>query len=149
MDLIADVLLIAGAVGAAFYCRTLSRRLGALKDLDSGLGAAIAALSRQVDELRASLDAAKAVSGDQTRDLAQLAARAEMAAGRLEMLLASLHENGKRRPVSPPPRRSIFDEDEDEDEDEAEEDAFADLRRADRTPGQRAAAGREPLRAER
>jgi hypothetical protein len=99
MELIADALLIAGALGAAVYCRTLSRRLGALKDLDSGLGAAIAALSRQVDEMRASLEAAKSVSGDQTREVAQLTARAEMAAGRLELLLASLHEGGQRRPV--------------------------------------------------
>jgi hypothetical protein len=101
MELIADALLIAGAAGAAIYCRTLARRLGALKDLDSGLGAAIAALSRQVDEMRVSLDAAKNVSGDQTREMAQLTARAEMAAGRLELLLASLHENGRRRPVEP------------------------------------------------
>lgn len=99
MDLIADALLIAGALGAALYCRTLARRLGALKDLDSGLGAAIAALSRQVDELRASLDAAKSVSGDQTREVAQLTARAEMAAGRLELLLAALHEGEEQRPV--------------------------------------------------
>ena len=99
MTLIADALLIAGALGAALYCRTLARRLGALKDLDSGLGAAIAALSRQVDELRASLDAAKSVSGDQTREIAQLTARAEMAAGRLELLLASLHEGETQRPV--------------------------------------------------
>lgn len=99
MELIADALLIAGALGAAVYCRTLSRRLGALKDLDSGLGAAIAALSRQVDEMRASLEAAKSVSGDQSREVAQLTARAEMAAGRLELLLASLHEGGQRRPV--------------------------------------------------
>jgi hypothetical protein len=101
MELIADILLIAGALGAAVYCRILAQRLGALKDLDSGLGAAIAALSRQVDELRGSLDSAKTVSGDESRRLTQLAARAEMAAGRLELLLASLHENGRKRPVAP------------------------------------------------
>lgn len=106
MELIADALLIAGAAGAAIYCRTLAKRLGALKDLDSGLGAAIAALSRQVDDLRSSLEAAKMVSGDQTREMAQLTARAEMAAGRLELLLASLHENGRSRPVQPRPARA-------------------------------------------
>jgi outer membrane murein-binding lipoprotein Lpp len=99
MELIADALLIAGAVGAAVYCRALARRLGALRDMDSGLGAAIAALSRQVDEMRSSLEAAKSISGDQTREVAQLTARAEMAAGRLELLLASLHEGGERRSV--------------------------------------------------
>ncbi len=100
MELISDALLIAGAVGAAFYCRILAKRLGALKELDSGLGAAIGALSRQVDELRGSLEAAKSVSGDKAREIAQMTARAEMAAGRLELLLASLHENGAQKPVA-------------------------------------------------
>jgi hypothetical protein len=99
MELIADALLIAGALGAAFYCRTLARRLTALRDMDSGLGAAIAALSRQVDEMRVSLDAAKSLTGDQTREITQLVARAEMAAGRLELLLASLHEGERRKPI--------------------------------------------------
>ena len=100
MDMIADALLIAGAAGAALYCRVLSRRLTALKDLDSGVGAAIAALSRQVDDMKLSLDAAKSVSGDQSKSLSQLTARAEMAAGRLELLLAALHENGRKRPLN-------------------------------------------------
>jgi hypothetical protein len=99
MELIADALLIAGALGAALYCRTLAQRLGALSSLDSGLGAAIAALSRQVDELRVSLDQAKSVSGDQAREVSQLTARAEVAAGRLELLLASLHEGEGRQPL--------------------------------------------------
>ncbi|MFN3613621.1 MAG: hypothetical protein ACK4WC_03570 [Rubrimonas sp.] len=99
MEFIADALLIAGASGAAVYCMVLSRRLRALKGLDSGLGAAIATLSRQVDEMKGSLDAAKAVTGDQNRNLTQLTARAEMAAGRLELLLAALHENGRERPL--------------------------------------------------
>jgi septal ring factor EnvC (AmiA/AmiB activator) len=99
MEFIADALLIAGASGAAVYCMVLSRRLRALKGLDSGLGAAIATLSRQVDEMKGSLDAAKAVTGDQHRNLTQLTARAEMAAGRLELLLAALHENGRERPI--------------------------------------------------
>jgi hypothetical protein len=112
MELIADALLIAGALGAAIYCRALARRLGALRDMDSGLGAAIAALSRQVDEMRSSLEAAKSISGDQTREVAQLTARAEMAAGRLELLLASLHEGGNRRPLGRESRarRSAADE---------------------------------------
>jgi chromosome segregation ATPase len=97
MEMIADGLLIAGALGAALYCRALGQRLNRLKDLDSGLGAAIAALSRQVDELREQLASARSMTGDQTRELVQLTARAEMAAGRLELLLASLHEGGGRK----------------------------------------------------
>jgi hypothetical protein len=100
MEMIADALLIAGAGGAAMYCRVLSSRLRALKDMDSGVGAAIAQLSRQVDDMRLSLDAAKSVSGDQSSALNQLTARAEMAAGRLELLLAALHENGKARALN-------------------------------------------------
>jgi hypothetical protein len=100
MEFIADGLLIAGATGAAAYCMVLSRRLNALRSLDSGLGAAIAQLSRQVDEMRASLETAKALTGDQQRNLGQMTARAEMAAGRLEMLLAAIHENGRARPIS-------------------------------------------------
>jgi septal ring factor EnvC (AmiA/AmiB activator) len=100
MDMIADALLIAGATGAAAYCMVLAKRLNALKNLDSGLGAAIAALSRQVDEMKLSLESAKALTGDQNKNLSQLTARAEMAAGRLELLLAALHEKGKQRPIS-------------------------------------------------
>ena len=115
MELIADALLIAGAAGAALYCRALGARLNRLKDLDSGLGAAIAALSRQVDDLRGSLEAAKDMGGDQKRELAQLAARAESAAGRLELLLASLHEGGGRRQAAPKGGRSrLFDDDDDD-----------------------------------
>jgi len=103
MEMLADALLIMGAAGAALYCRILAKRLGALKNLDSGLGAAIAALSRQVDELRGSIEQARAASGEQTRSLSQLTARAEMAAGRLELLLAALHENGRERPIEKGP----------------------------------------------
>jgi hypothetical protein len=108
MELIADGLLIAGALGAALYCRSLSQRLNRLKDLDSGLGAAIAALSRQVDELREQLASVKTMAGDQTRELVTLTARAEMAAGRLELLLASLHEGGHRKPAGSGARRDAL-----------------------------------------
>jgi hypothetical protein len=120
MDLIADALLIAGAAGAAAYCMVLSKRLNALRNLDSGLGAAIAALSRQVDDMRGSLESAKALTGDQNRNLTQLTARAEMAAGRLELLLAALHENGRQRPLNvrrhePAPEPDLDDADDDHD----------------------------------
>ncbi len=100
MELIADGLLMAGAFSAALYCWVLSRRLKGLKNLESGLGGAIATLSRQVDETRASLAEAKAATGATTRELSEATARAEIAAGRLELLLASLHENeGEQTPA--------------------------------------------------
>ncbi|MEM9429763.1 MAG: hypothetical protein AAGA32_09735 [Pseudomonadota bacterium] len=89
MELIADGLLIAAAATAALYCWVLSRRLNALKSLDSGLGGAIASLSRQVDETRASLSEVKTASREQSRDLRSLTDRAEVATKKLEEALAA------------------------------------------------------------
>jgi hypothetical protein len=109
MALIADGLMIAAALVAALYCLVLSARIRALKDLDRGLGAAIAQLSHQVDGMQGALGEAKRVSGASVKELRELTARAEMAAGRLELLLAALHErgDGDARPVAKavrPPR---------------------------------------------
>ncbi|MEO0387963.1 MAG: hypothetical protein AAF281_10595 [Pseudomonadota bacterium] len=99
MELIADGLLIAAAATAALYCWVLSRRLTALRNLDRGLGGAIASLSAQVEETRSSLAEAKAATREQSRDLSDLTARAEVAAGRLEMMLAALHKGDSVAPV--------------------------------------------------
>jgi outer membrane murein-binding lipoprotein Lpp len=93
MDIIANGLLLAGTMAAAFYCYILARRVRALTDLDTGLGGAITALSHQVDEMRSTINAAKQVSGSSVKELVGMTARAEIAAGRLELLLATLHEN--------------------------------------------------------
>ncbi len=95
MGLIADVLLIAGALGAAFYCMILARRIKSLSRLDTGLGGAISALSKQVDEMRASVKIATQASGASMKDLVEVTGRAEIAAGRLELLLSTVHERGQ------------------------------------------------------
>ena len=96
MELIADGLLIAGAVAAALYCWVLSKRVSALKSLDTGVGNAIAELSKQVEEIRVTIDDARAATDISVTELAEKTSRAEVAAGRLELLLASLHdENGE------------------------------------------------------
>ncbi len=100
MEQIADGLLIAGAFAAAFYCWMLARRLRALKSLDSGLGKSIATLSRQVEDVRASLEEVKRASSSKQRELSETTARAEMVAGRLELLLASIHEGDQKKPVA-------------------------------------------------
>ncbi len=87
MDLIADSLLIGGAVAAAFYCWVLSVRVRSLKDLDKGLGGAIAELSRQVDDMQSTLQAAKSFSESSKSELNQLAVRAERASDQLKGLL--------------------------------------------------------------
>ncbi|MEI6801113.1 MAG: hypothetical protein WCO04_18150, partial [Pseudomonadota bacterium] len=58
MNLISDILLSAGAFGAAIYCLVLSARLKKLTALESGMGGAIAVLSVQVDEMTKALNKA-------------------------------------------------------------------------------------------
>lgn len=92
MDLIADIVLAAGAFGAAFYCHMLSRRLRAFSRLETGMGGAIAVLSQQVDDMTVALDKAQDTAGQSADQLEERVARAEAAARRLELLLASLHD---------------------------------------------------------
>jgi len=93
MELIADGLLLAGTTAAAYYCFILAQRVRGLTNLDAGLGGAITALSRQVDDMKSSVDVAKQATGASAKELIAMTARAEIAAGRLELLLATPHEN--------------------------------------------------------
>lgn len=92
MDLIADILLAAGALGAAVYCVVLSRRLSRFTDLQGGMGGAVATLSAQVDEMTRALERARRAAGDQSGTLERSTRRAEEVARRLELLVASLHD---------------------------------------------------------
>jgi len=92
MELIADILLIAGAVGAAFYCFILSRRLSRFTDLEKGVGGAIAVLSAQVDDMTKTLERAQGSASGSTTTLQALTGRAEDVAKRLELLVASMHD---------------------------------------------------------
>lgn len=92
MTLIADGLLIGGALAAAFYCWVLSIRVNGLKDLDKGLGGAIASLSRQVNEMQNTLKEAKAFNKDSQVELQELAERAERASDNLRLMLATVHK---------------------------------------------------------
>ncbi|MEM6438976.1 MAG: hypothetical protein AAF763_04645, partial [Pseudomonadota bacterium] len=98
MTLIADGLLIAAALTAALYCHVLSRRLRRLRDMDGGVGAAIAAMSDQVDALRGALAAARSQSAAASRSMAETTARAEAAAARLELLIAA--SRGREAPAA-------------------------------------------------
>lgn len=89
---ISDILLIAGAFGAGLYCIVLSRRLSRLSDLESGVGGAIAALSGQVDDMTRTMKSAQAETEISGASLCALTDRAELAAQRLELLVASLHD---------------------------------------------------------
>ncbi len=92
MELVADILLVAGALGAGFYCFVLARRLNRFNDLEKGVGGAVAVLSSQVDDLKRSLDAARSTSEGSNEALEKLTSRAEAVSNRLELMMASLHD---------------------------------------------------------
>lgn len=92
MAFISDILLAAGAFGAAIYCYVLAARLKRFSTLESGMGGAIAVLSAQVDDMTRALDRARGAATGSAASLEALTGRAEAAAARLELLLASLHD---------------------------------------------------------
>lgn len=92
MEIIADILLVAGALGSGFYCFVLARRLNRFNDLEKGVGGAVAVLSAQVDDLNKSLVAARAMSDGSSKELGELTVRAETVAQRLELMMASMHD---------------------------------------------------------
>lgn len=113
MELIADILLVAGALGAAFYCSVLARRLSRFNDLEGGMGGAVAVLSKQVDDMTRALEATRETAGHSAESLQALTQRAEAVAKRLELLVASMHDLPDadpgpeyERPGPPPPKET-------------------------------------------
>lgn len=92
MTLISDILISAGAFGAAIYCLVLSSRLKKFTTLENGMGSAIAVLSAQVDDMTKALDRARAAAITSAAGLDGLTSRAESVAARIELLLASMHD---------------------------------------------------------
>lgn len=108
MEMIADILLVAGAVGAGFYCFILARRLTRFTDLENGVGGAVAVLSAQVDDLTRTLNSAQESAGESSKSLAELTARAEDVARRLELLVASMHDLPPQKPAVTDPNDPVF-----------------------------------------
>ena len=136
MELIADVLLAAGALGAGLYCYVLARRLKQFQTLESGMGGAIAVLSAQVDDMTRALDRARSAAGGQVAALETETQRAEAAVRRIELLLASLHDlpdPSRAAPVPPP------DGDDRDDRDEASDRRLRIVRRRPAREGLEAA----------
>lgn len=92
MELIADMMLIAAALGTGLYCVTLSRRLTRFNSLENGVGGAIAVLSAQVDGMTKTLEAARSTAQTERETLAELTARADDVAKKLELLVAAMHD---------------------------------------------------------
>lgn len=103
MDAIADILMIAGALGAGIYCFVLSSRLRRFNDLDKGVGGAVALLSVQVDDLNRALQAAQTAASSSTLSLDGLTDRAESVARRLELLVAAMHDIPQAPAAGPEP----------------------------------------------
>lgn len=92
MELVADILLVAGALGAGMYCFVLGQRLKRFNNLEKGVGGAVAVLSSQVEELTKTLADARQVSDDSGQALIELTKNAEAVAQRLELMMASMHD---------------------------------------------------------
>lgn len=92
MNLIADILLAAGAIGAGFYCFVLARRLKRFNNLENGVGGAVAVLSSQVEDLKKTLDSAQTTASGSAATLEALHNRAEDVSKRLEIQMAALHD---------------------------------------------------------
>jgi hypothetical protein len=105
VELVADFLLVAGALGAGFFCYILARRLNRFNDLEKGVGGAVALLSAQVDDLTKTLVAARATSDGSNAALDKLTGRAEVVAQRLELMMASMHDIPEANPQEEPPRQ--------------------------------------------
>lgn len=109
MALIADVLLIAGALASGFYCLILSRRLRRFNDLEKGVGGAVAVLSAQVDDMTRALERAREAAGASAESLEESTTRAEGVRERLEILLAAMHDlPGEEGGEAERPRRVVW-----------------------------------------
>ncbi len=93
MGFLSDVLLLSAALLSALYCWVLARRLKKLNNMDNDLGAAIAALSAQVEEMRMALADVAQSADSRVEMLQSVTSQANRAADRLELTLAALHEN--------------------------------------------------------
>ncbi len=132
MELIADILLVAGALGAGLYCFVLSRRLKRFTDLEQGVGGAVAVLSTQAEELKKSLDSARAASDQSGNELKELTERAQSVAQRLELMMASMHDVIPEEKAAPePPAPEVSSEPDEEAEGAAEPEEASDTQDSD------------------
>jgi Domain of unknown function (DUF6468) len=102
MELIADILMVAGTFGAAIYCYVLAARLKRFSTLETGMGGAIAVLSAQVDDMTRALDKARVAATGSATSLDGLTNRAETVAAKLEILVASMHDLPEPSNAPPP-----------------------------------------------
>jgi len=107
MEIIADIMLAAGALSAAFYCIVLSRRLKRFNRLEGGVGGAVAVLSVQVDDLTKTLERAQKAAQSSAANLGTLTDQAQQVAGRLELMIAAMHDLPEEPPAPAPPPKDV------------------------------------------
>ncbi|MEM7487491.1 MAG: hypothetical protein AAF390_00040 [Pseudomonadota bacterium] len=107
VPLLSDLLLLLATVALAAYCWRLAKRLQSFNDVDSGLGGAIAALSLQVDDLKATLKTAMDESESAGTALDMATDRANDSIGRLEMLIAAAEDVAPSPSETPPPAEDV------------------------------------------
>lgn len=100
MQTIADIILACGALGVAFYCFVLSRRLRRFNNLEHGVGGAVAVLSAQVDDLNRALEKAREAAETSGSSLSELTDRADSVARRLELHVAAMHDLAGSEPAA-------------------------------------------------
>ncbi len=103
VTLVSDILLGAGAFGAAVYCWVLSQRLKQFNNLENGVGGAVALLSAQVDDMTKTLDLARKAASHSSETLTALTERAETASRKLELMLAALNDLPDAPPAATKP----------------------------------------------
>lgn len=81
-----QLVLVPAIFVLAIYCAILSRRVRKLNNLESGLGAAIAVMSMEVDRLDQSLTAAREAAQNQSEKLDLQLRRAQAISARIERL---------------------------------------------------------------
>lgn len=124
MALIADILLVAGALSAGLYCLVLSRRLTKFTDLEKGVGGAVAVLSAQVDDMTKALATAQSAAGVSAESLQEMTARGEEVAKRLEIMLAAMHDLPDEAPEPAKSRKVVWRRPRDKAPEEAPQVAF-------------------------
>lgn len=92
LDILSDIVLGIGALGAGAYCYILGLRLKRLRNMEEGMGAAVSVLAHQVSQMSQTLERTKSAASLSAENLEKITDRAESSARRLELLIASLHD---------------------------------------------------------
>ncbi|KIT14287.1 hypothetical protein [Jannaschia aquimarina] len=108
MALISDVFLVLGALGLAYYCLQLSRRLKTLATSDGGLGQSVAVLGEQIEALQQNAARATAEAEAASDRLSRLIQDAEEREGELSVLIAGLGDLDEFIAPEPPEPETCF-----------------------------------------